>query len=183
MKESFYDEELFKARTVLSRARADAREANRIQFANMTAAAQRQVDSAALAAYQKGATKTSIAALLGESRTTVNDRLSRAAGDVVVAESAPAVVQTQPDEPTYRIDGDQLHVNWRNYGPDHITDFGVVEIVYDTDDDGYWFTAIDGDENQVVQRLDTIWTGWYYADAASFVKGELTNEEKNEAQE
>ena len=171
----YHDEDLIAARTLLSRARADAREAARVLFADATADAQRAVDEAVLTAYQKGATKTAIAALMGESRTTINERLARVTGGRV-KEQVPTVVQTQPEHLTYLIDGDKLHVDWRNYGPDHITDFGVVEIVYDTDEGSYWFMADGEDMNQVTQRLDTQFTGWYYHDAEQFVKSMLQNE-------
>lgn len=166
-------EDLEIAREALANARMKAKAAAKRITEEITRPAQEAVDNAVLEARASGATKVSIAACLGESRTTINERLARATGGFTT-EEVEAVVQTQAT-PTYRIDGDMLEVNWRSYGPDHVTDFGTVEIAYDPDEDQYWFMNTDGDQNQVVDRLDTVFTGWYYHDAEQFVKNALTN--------
>ena len=164
-------DKLGEAHQVLTDARARAKAEAKAITQRITGPAQDALDAAVLAAVAEGATRTSVAAFLRESRTTINERLTRATGGATRSE-VDAVVQTQAPL-TYLIDGDKLHVDWRNYGPDHITDFGVVEIVYDADEEAYWFMSDGQDSNQVVQRLDTQFTGWYYHDAEQFVKNAL----------
>ena len=174
-------EDLDDARTMLTHARAQARAAARKVTREITQPAQDAVDAAVLVAVAGGATKTAVAAFLGESRTTINERLARATGGVTKQE-VEDVVQTHAPL-TYLIDGDKLHVDWRNYGPDRVTAKGTMEIVYDTDDDTYWFLPILDDvgytgRTEVHSRLDTTFTGWYYTDAAATVKNLLQNPEE-----
>lgn len=129
-------------------------------------------DIAVARALAAGATKSSIAAALGESRSTINERLDRATGGHNKAEAVEVYTQANP---AYYIDRDDtyadLHVNWDNYGPEGITASNVLSIIRDAESDSYWFMASDPEHerNQVTDKLDTKFDGWYYEDAAKFV--------------
>lgn len=184
-------EELNEARELLHTTRTAARKAARDLEIELTRAAQSAVDEAAYSAVSHGATKTSVAAYLGESRTTLNQRLARAGGqvhdpavEVVVPQAQPSPITATNSEPAYTFhdgyDGpDMLEVGWVDYGPEHLTGHGRMEIVADPDSGEYWFMTAPGETHvDITERLDTMFSGWYYDDAVAFVKNALKDTEE-----
>lgn len=154
-------------------ARDEARAKVQELMRTLTLAENDELDRLVAVAYRGGMSKSSIAAEIGESRVTVNERLARSGNPEPPAKTeAKPKTKAKIDEPEaspYSIDSDKrLRVEYNRYGPDFVKGQGEFEIVYDEDDDTYWFLVIDADET-VADRLDTRFDGWYYEDARSFV--------------
>lgn len=167
-------QELEQCRRDLAEGRVKARAAARDLEASMMQSIQIRTDQAVVRALANGATKTAVAAILGESRVTLNERLDRETG----SHKAERVVEVYEQEnPPYTIEDSVLKVDWQGYGPDQITAQNEMDIVKDEDSGSYWFMAIAGDPiNEVNMKLDTVFTGWYYEDAAKFVAQSLEEE-------
>lgn len=172
---------LERARTDLHEARTEARLAAKRLLLEYTQDAQQAVDLAVLEAVNNGATKTSIAAFLGESRTTINERLARVTD--TTKPNLPTLPQIMDVAPPYEVsqlgDDTVLVVDWHDYGPQHVSGQGQLLIIRDDDEDDYWFMVNSGvgADEAVADVLDTSFSGWYYADALAFVTQALNEEE------
>lgn len=149
------------------------------------------VDLAVRAALESGCSRGLISTTLGESRTTVNERLRRAYGGEAIPEITPTRTverkrgrrkpKAEKPEPLkelkpYLISADHLLVDYHEYGPDGLSGTGTFEIIREEEDDGvYWFLSMGSDED-VSRVLDTVYSGWYYEDALQFVRHELAEE-------
>lgn len=167
--------ELERCRIELAAARTEARVAAKQLEASMMKPVQDATDRVVLAAVEAGLTRTAVAASLGESRSTLNERLDRATG----GKGSDVTAEYTQDSPPYHVTGGggELSVDWVDYGPDRITANNTMDIIRDEDTGTYWFMSEPaGTVNEVNMKLDTIFTGWYYEDAAKFVAKSMEEE-------